>query len=81
MIAATQNYLRSGTKQRICCEVNMNCTFLDDNKIVIGNMFEMFHWTKTRLQSRIKDMQVERGVDNNGRTTDAKRRKEDKGRD
>ena len=64
------------------CEVNMNCTFLDDNKIVIGNMFEMFHWTKTRLQSRIeKDMQVERGVDNNGRTTDAKRRKEDKGRD
>jgi hypothetical protein len=42
----------------------------------------MFHWTKTGLQSRIeKDMQVERGVDNNGRTTDAKRRKEDKGRD
>lgn len=81
MIAATQNCLRGGIKQRICCEVNMNCTFLDDNKIVIGNMFEMFHWTKTRLQSRIKDMQVERGVDNNGRTTDAKRRKEDKGRD
>lgn len=42
----------------------------------------MFHWTKTRLQSRIeKDMQVERGVDNNGRTTDAKRCKEDKRRD
>ena len=72
MIAATQNCLRGGIKQRICCEVNMNCTFLDDNKIVIGNMFEMFHWTKTRLQSRLEiDMQVEMLVDNNGRKTDA----------